>query len=184
MTGSGAVNRRTSRLGRHARHGVAPRGVAVHADAPVPREAVWCWLADAGSFARWVSGTRAVRSADPGWPAPGAALRHCWGPWPVRVRDRTTVLACHAPESLDLDARVGPIARVHVRIRLIETGTGTRILLGETVESGLARCCPPLTRRIQRWRNGRSLAALVALVCAGDAAGRARARAWHPPEGS
>lgn len=138
--------------------------VEVSATAAVPIGAVWECLADAASFAVWVCGTRTVSDADEAWPAVGASLYHRWGRWPLQVADRTTVTACRPPHRLDLDARVRRLARVAVWIRLTEVAGGTRVVLGESIDGGLATAVPPLTRRIQRWRNRRSLAALIDLA--------------------
>jgi hypothetical protein len=145
--------------------------IEVSAVTDTPVRDVWRCLADPWSYTRWVAGTAAVRAADPNWPDVGAALHHRWGPWPVQMRDRSVVTGCEAPRRLDLDARVGPIAQVQVSIRLGEQAGRTRIVLRETVVRGWATRCPALTRRIQQWRNRRSLNALVALA-AGPAPGR------------
>jgi hypothetical protein len=138
--------------------------VEVAGTASVPISAVWACLADPMSFAAWVCGTSAVRGADQDWPAVGASLQHVWGLGPFRVSDRTTVLACRAPYLLDLDARARLIARVGVRIRLSEVPGGTHVVLGESIERGLALALAPLARRVQRWRNRRSLAELFRLA--------------------
>lgn len=138
--------------------------VQVAADTRAPAAAVWACLADAGSFASWVSGTARIRGWDPGWPAVGTRLHHCWGPWPVRVRDSTTVTRCEGPSRLELRARVGAIATVRITIRLIASDCGTRIVLREDVEAGLAARVPGLTRWVQRWRNRRSVARLARLA--------------------
>lgn len=138
--------------------------VEVSGTGPVPISAVWACLADPTSFATWVTGTHAVLRADGQWPAVGATLHHRWGPWPVRVRDRTTVTASCPPHRLDLRVRVRRIAEVDVRIRLCEGAGGTRVVLAESIDRGLATAVPPLTRRVQRWRNRRSVAALLRLA--------------------
>jgi hypothetical protein len=121
-------------------------------------------IADPRSFTVWVSGTRAVRAADPRWPAVGAYLRHTWGPWPLRIHDRTTVLASRAPLVLELRARVRPLAVVRAWVRLSAIATGTVIELGEDVESGIATVLPAVTRAVQLRRNRRSLQALIGLA--------------------
>lgn len=141
--------------------------VEVSARTSATASAVWDLLADPLSFAAWVSGTRRIRSADVDWPAVGTSLWHQWGPWPLRLRDRTDVLECRPLRRLALRAWVRPLAVVRATIDLAEDAGGTRVVLCERVERGIATALPVVTRAVQRWRNRRSLEALLAL--AGDA---------------
>lgn len=138
--------------------------VRVTATTSLPRERVWDVLADANTWWAWVQGTATVRAATPDWPAPGAELHHTWGPWPLRLRDRTTVVRSEPPAALDLVARVRPLAVARVAITLSPLGRGTRVAIVEDVVAGMARSLPPVARSVQRWRNRRSLYALLRLA--------------------
>lgn len=139
--------------------------VEVCAHTAVPASAIWAELADGAGWHRWVAGTRKIRFVDPDWPSPGSALHHCWGRCPLCIRDYSTVLACEPSRRLELTARVAPLAVVKVSITLdVAVAGGTRVRLRETITGGAARLVPPLTRRIQRWRNRRSLDALLEIA--------------------
>lgn len=135
--------------------------------APAAASDIWAIIADPTTYATWVAGTVMSRGGVGEWPAVGASLRHRWGVWPVHFRDRTTVTGCHERDRLDLDIRVGALARVAATIRLVPEARGTRIVLRETVVDGIALRFGALTRRVQLWRNRRSLAMLVRMSAAG-----------------
>ena len=50
---------------------------------PVPPQAVWDALADAGGYGYWVVGSKVIRDAEPVWPAPGSKFHHTVGVGPV-----------------------------------------------------------------------------------------------------
>lgn len=139
----------------------ASRTVEVCGLSPAAVGDVWSIIADPETYALWVAGTMTSRAGGGKWPAVGSSLRHSWGVWPIRFRDCTTVTACDMQADLDLDVRVGLLARVKVNMRLAPAPGGTRIVLRETVVDGVALCLGPLARRFQLWRNRRSLATLV-----------------------
>ena len=145
----------------------SPHTVEVCDVAPAAASDIWAIIADPTTYATWVAGTVMSRSGAGEWPAAGASLRHRWGLWPVHFRDRTIVTGCREQDRLDLDVRVGALARVVATIRLVPEAHGTRIVLRETVVGGFALRFGPLTRRIQLWRNRRSLATLVRMSAAG-----------------
>jgi len=138
--------------------------VEVAAVTALPAQAVWDVLADAHSFATWVVGTKQIRGATADWPCVGSALYHRWGPVPFRVRDRSVVTASVAPSRLELEAGARPVALVRIRIVLTAVPDGTRVVLDENIVRGLALVAPPLTRRVQRWRNRRGLQQLLRLA--------------------
>ena len=142
----------------------APVVVEVTTATVLPACVLWQTLADPFSFNEWVAGTKQIRAADRAWPHVGAALHHRWGPWPVRIRDRTVVTRCDPPSRLDLDARARPIAVVEVSIRLADSEDGTLVALRETIVAGLAAHVPRVAAAIQRRRNRRSLDCLVRLT--------------------
>jgi uncharacterized protein YndB with AHSA1/START domain len=125
---------------------------------------VWQTLANPYSYASWVSGTAAIRQADASWPAVGARLYHRFGPWPLRFRDRTTVLDCEPPTRLVLEAAAWPWGVARAEITVTTSGSGARIDLAEELVSGPGAWWPAAGRLVQRRRNARSLAQLVELV--------------------
>ena len=79
---------------------------------PVPPEAVWDALADAGGYGYWVVGSSEIRDADPHWPAPGSRFHHTVGIRPLRVSDHTESLEAEAPDAC-CAAREGAAAAGH-----------------------------------------------------------------------
>ena len=85
---------------------------------PAPPDRVWAVLRDGWTYSDWVVGSVHIRDVDAAWPAPGARLHHKVGPWPVSVRDTSTVLACDEPRELRLRAGLWPFGAATVEIRL------------------------------------------------------------------
>jgi uncharacterized protein YndB with AHSA1/START domain len=129
-----------------------------------PAERVWHWLADPYSYADWVCGTARVRSADADWPAVGSRLQHRFGRWPLVALDHTSVLEAEPPHRLVLAANARPWALVRAEVIVTATATGAHVQLCEQVVGGRIARLPRASRRVQRWRNRRSLAHLIALA--------------------
>ena len=70
---------------------------------------VFAVLADGWTYSDWVVGTAHIRAVDEQWPQRGSHLHHKAGPWPVSLKDRSTVLECEPGRMLLLK---GPICRV------------------------------------------------------------------------
>jgi len=83
----------------------------------VPPQAVWDALADAGGYGYWVPGSRVIRDAEPGWPAPGSRFHHTIGVGPFEVSDDTTALEARPPELLRMRAKGRPIGTATVTLR-------------------------------------------------------------------
>jgi uncharacterized protein YndB with AHSA1/START domain len=137
------------------------RRVEVEATTTASPADVWRVLADADSYSRWVKGTAAIRHADPSWPAVGSRLDHRFGPRPLRVRDRTVVIACAEGRRLVLDASAYPFGRVRAEICLCADGSGTRVLLRETACGGLVAWLTRIGHAVQLRRNRRTLQSLI-----------------------
>jgi hypothetical protein len=144
--------------------------VVLSAWTPVSPAELWRLLADARGYRDWVCGTRSIVGADGDWPADGTRLWCRFGLPFLAVRGCTTVRSCRPGHSLVLAADVRPLAAVRVTIDVRPRPTGVVVELRETVVGGLARLAPRTTRRIQLWRNRRSLARLT-LLCEGRSAG-------------
>ncbi|HET8684845.1 MAG TPA: SRPBCC family protein [Micromonosporaceae bacterium] len=102
-----------------------------------PPEQVFAVLADGWSYSDWVVGTAHIRHVDPGWPAPGTAIHHKAGPWPVSLKDRTEVIDSQPPSLLVLRARLWPLGELTVRIELTPVDAdATRVTLAEEFRAG------------------------------------------------
>src|SRR3954464_4225870 len=93
-------------------------------------ERVFAVLADWRSYADWVVGSRAMRGADPGFPAAGTRFHHKVGFGPVTINDHTLVLEVDPPRRIVLHARARPLfgtARIELELRPENGGTHVRM---------------------------------------------------------
>jgi uncharacterized protein YndB with AHSA1/START domain len=132
---------------------------------PVPPEAVWDALADPAAYEYWVVGSKAIRDAEPGFPAPGTRFHHTIGFGPLTVRDHTEVLAAEPPREIRLRANARPLGAATVTVRLTPAAGGTTV---EIVEHPAGRFAPlalnPLVHGATKLRNARSLMRLEDLA--------------------
>lgn len=105
----------------------------VHIDAGPAQ--VFGYLSDGRKYAEWVVGAKRIRAVDEGWPAVGSRIHHTVGAGPLTLDDHTEVLEVEPTTLLVLDARARPIGRARVELRLEEDGTGTKVVMRETVAS-------------------------------------------------
>jgi uncharacterized protein YndB with AHSA1/START domain len=128
-------------------------------------ERVFAVLADAGSYAEWVVGSKEIRDVDAGFPAPGSRFHHSVGVGPVVLRDHTEVLEADPPRRLKLEARGRPLGSATVTLELAPQSAGTRVTM---VEEPSGRTAPlrfvPLVHLFARLRNAESLRRLKALA--------------------
>jgi uncharacterized protein YndB with AHSA1/START domain len=104
---------------------------------PAPPERVWEILRDGWTYSDWVVGTAHVRDVDPDWPAPGARLHHKAGPWPVSVKDTSTVVSSEQPRSLVLRVGLWPLGEAVVTMTLTPDGpAATRVTMAEQFTDG------------------------------------------------
>jgi uncharacterized protein YndB with AHSA1/START domain len=132
---------------------------------PVPPEAVWEALADPGGYDYWVVGSKDVRDADPGWPAPGSRFHHTVGFGPLTVRDHTVALEARPPGFLRLRAKGRPLGTAQVTLTMTPQDGGTRVRMTESPD-GLTSwlALNPLMQLLTRGRNAESLMRLEELA--------------------
>lgn len=133
-------------------------------------EEIWALLAEPKEYEHFVVGARTVRDADSSWPAPGAAIHHSSGIWPLVLRDVTTVRESQPPRRLSLEVRLRPLGRLCVVFHLRHAGSGTALEVEEIptegviawsgwhrlVDIGLAARNLEMLRRIRRRAETRS----------------------------
>jgi uncharacterized protein YndB with AHSA1/START domain len=100
-------------------------------------EQVFAVLADGWTYSDWVVGTAHIRDVDQAWPAPGSQLHHKAGPWPLSLRDSSTVVAMTPDRELHLRAGLWPLgeAEVHIRLEPVTAGS-TRVVIEEDFRAG------------------------------------------------
>lgn len=105
-----------------------------------PPQRVFDVLADGWTYSDWVVGTAHIRDVDDNWPSPGARIHHTAGPWPLSLRDHTTVVSCDPPHHLVLNAGLRPLGELTVTFTLSPLGAaGTRVTIAEDMAAGLLR---------------------------------------------
>jgi uncharacterized protein YndB with AHSA1/START domain len=102
-----------------------------------PPDRVFAVLADGWTYSDWVVGTVHIRDVDAGWPKPGAQLHHKAGPWPLSLRDSSTVLSCEENRSLTVRAGLWPMGEATIGFTLEPVGSGaTRVTMTEDFDAG------------------------------------------------
>ncbi|WP_425437873.1 SRPBCC family protein [Mycobacterium neglectum] len=95
-------------------------------------EQVWAVVADGWTYSQWVVGNSRMRAVDPDWPKAGSTIEHSIGIWPLVLDDKTVVEDCQPYEQLVLLAKVRPVGKARITLRLFEIeGGGCRIEMAE-----------------------------------------------------
>jgi len=98
---------------------------------------IFAVLADGWTYSDWVVGTAHIRAVDEHWPQPGAKIHHKAGPWPVSLKDHSTVLACEPDRMLLLKIRLWPFGAGRAKVLLEPATRGrTRVTLIEQFTEG------------------------------------------------
>ncbi|HEX2161948.1 MAG TPA: SRPBCC domain-containing protein [Thermoleophilaceae bacterium] len=132
---------------------------------PVPPEAVWDALADAGGYGYWVVGSKEIRDADPEWPAPGSKFHHTIGFGPFEIKDHTVSLEAERPKLLTLRAKGRPLGTARVTLTMTELDGGTLVRMIENPD-GLSSLLAinPVVQLLTFGRNAESLMRLEELA--------------------
>jgi hypothetical protein len=132
---------------------------------PVSPTAVWAALADAGGYGYWVVGSKEIRDADAGWPAPGTKIHHTVGVGPLRLNDHTEVLQSRAAELLQLRAKGRPFGTAKITLELEPRDGGTLVSIHERPD-GLTAVLNlnPVVHVLTKARNSESLMRLEELA--------------------
>jgi uncharacterized protein YndB with AHSA1/START domain len=132
---------------------------------PVPPEAVWDALADAGGYGYWVPGSRVIRDADPDWPAAGSRFHHTVGVGPFQVADHTESLEARPPELLRMRAKGRPLGTATVTLEMTPRDGGTLVRISERLDGpAVLLDLNPLWWLVTKARNAESLMRLEELA--------------------
>jgi uncharacterized protein YndB with AHSA1/START domain len=132
---------------------------------PVPPLAVWEALADPADYAYWVVGSKEVRAADAGFPAPGTKFHHTIGFGPLTLRDHTEVLDADPPSELRLRAKGRPFGTATVTLKLEAVDGGTSVEITEHPDGVFSvLALNPLLHVATKLRNAESLMRLEELA--------------------
>jgi uncharacterized protein YndB with AHSA1/START domain len=132
---------------------------------PVPPQAIWEVLEDAGEYGYWVVGSKVIRDADPEWPAPGSKFHHTIGVGPFKLSDHTVALAAEPPHRLVLRAKGRPVGTARVTLTMTPRDGGTVVHMVENPD-GVFRplALNPLLHLATIARNSESLMRLEELA--------------------
>jgi uncharacterized protein YndB with AHSA1/START domain len=132
---------------------------------PVPPEAVWDALADPDGYAYWVVGSKAIRDADPHWPAPGSRFHHTIGFGPLTLSDHTEALEAAPPHRFKLRATGRPLGTATVTLEMIRRHDGTVVRMTENPAGRTSLLSlNPLVHVLTKVRNAESLMRLEELA--------------------
>ena len=131
----------------------------------MPAEAVWDVLADPESYGYWVVGSKAIRDAEPEWPAPGSKFHHTIGFGPLSLSDHTVALETERPRRFRLRAKGRPAGTATVTLELTPKNGGTLVKMRENPDGvfGLLSL-NPLLQATTKSRNAESLMRLEELA--------------------
>jgi uncharacterized protein YndB with AHSA1/START domain len=102
-----------------------------------PPQRVFAVLRDGWGYSDWVVGTAHIRNVDAAWPAVGTRLHHKAGPWPLSLKDKSTVTAMEPDRRLTLRAGLWPLGEATVDIVLEPAAGGaTRTTIHEQFAAG------------------------------------------------
>jgi uncharacterized protein YndB with AHSA1/START domain len=131
----------------------------------VPPEAVWAVLADPGGYAYWVVGSKLVRDAEPGWPAPGTKFHHTIGVTGLTLDDHTESLEAEPPRRLKLRAKGRPLGTATVTLELEPRDGGTLVRIHERPDGVYSpMALNPVVHLATKYRNAESLMRLEELA--------------------
>jgi uncharacterized protein YndB with AHSA1/START domain len=131
----------------------------------VPPQAVWDALADPSGYGYWVVGSKEIRDAEPGFPAPGTKFHHTIGFGPLTLRDHTEVIEAVEPKYLHLRAKGRPIGTAKVILRLTPVDGGTSVEIEEDPDGPYSALrFNPLLQVATKVRNAESLMRLEELA--------------------
>ena len=132
---------------------------------PVPPTAVWDALADPGGYGYWVVGSKVIRDADPGWPAPGTRFHHTVGFGPFKVSDHTQSLEAAPPHRLVMRVKGRPAITAIVTMDLLARADGTLVRMRENPDGLFAPLgLTPFFHIATKLRNAESLMRLEELA--------------------
>jgi uncharacterized protein YndB with AHSA1/START domain len=132
---------------------------------PVPPEAVWDVLADAGSYGYWVVGSKVIRDEEPGWPQPGTRFHHTIGVGPLTLSDHTVSLEARRPTLLKIRAKGRPAGTATVTLKMHPRDLGTVVQITENPDGVFAPLAlNPLLHVATKLRNAESLMRLEELA--------------------
>jgi uncharacterized protein YndB with AHSA1/START domain len=131
----------------------------------VPPQAVWNALADPAAYAYWVVGSKRVRDAEPGWPAPGTRFHHTIGVGRLTLDDHTVSIEADEPRRLRLRAKGRPMGTATVTMELQPRDGGTLVRMTENPDGVFAIMkLNPAVHVLTKVRNAESLMRLEELA--------------------
>jgi uncharacterized protein YndB with AHSA1/START domain len=143
----------------------SPDQLGARRETNATREQVWNVLADGWTYSQWVVGNSRMRAVDADWPAPGSAIKHSIGLWPLVINDETLVEECEPQSKLVLLAKMGPVGAARITMLLSDTPQGTCVEMDEVLVRGPLGWLPESVALAMMWpRNREALWRLTSLA--------------------
>jgi uncharacterized protein YndB with AHSA1/START domain len=132
---------------------------------PAPPDTIWAVLADPRAYAYWVVGSKRIRDADPGFPAPGSKFHHTIGFGPLTLDDHSEVIDAQAPQLLRLRVKGRPLGTATVTMRMVPRDGGCVVEMVENPDGAYVLLnVNPLLHVATKARNAKSLMRLEELA--------------------
>ena len=129
--------------------------LTVTRDTSATRQQVWDVIADGWTYSHWVVGNSRMRAVDPNWPAPGSAIEHSIGIWPLVLDDETVAELCEPLQKVVLLANGRPLGAARITLRLADIDTGCRIEMSEVLVGGPLKWLPERVALAAAWPRNR-----------------------------
>ncbi|MET0304536.1 MAG: SRPBCC family protein [Microbacteriaceae bacterium] len=126
-------------------------------------------IADGWTYPAWVVGASRMRQVGANWPRVGEHIRHSFGPWPLVIDDRTTVLEWDPPRRVVLRAQGWPLGEAIIEIDAQPRGEHCVVRMREWASAGPASWLPNALLDIPLSIRNRETLQRLALIAEGHA---------------
>ena len=132
---------------------------------PAAPDTIWAVLANPAHYAYWVVGSKRIRDADAGFPAPGTKFHHTIGFGPLTLDDHSKVIDSERPHLLRLRVKGRPLGTATVTMRMTPRDGGCVVEMVENPDGAYAILnLNPLLHVATKVRNAESLMRLEELA--------------------
>ena len=132
---------------------------------PAAPDTIWAVLANPENYAYWVVGSKRIRDADAGFPAPGTKFHHTIGFGPMTLNDHSEVIDAEPPQLLRLRVKGRPLGTATVIMRMTPRDGGSVVEMVENPDGAYAILNRnPLLHVFTKLRNAESLMRLEELA--------------------
>ena len=139
-------------------------------------QSVWAVLEDGTRYAEWVVGTSSSKPVHGRWPQLGSAIGYEVRLGPLRLTNETVVRRCVPGETLELEAKAGPLGTARIAIELRPWGDHCLVVVDEHPLRGAGGTVHNVAVEALIQIRHRAMLARLAKICETDAAESERRR--------